>query len=84
MIGKPSATLSAKIEKDEKERVATQKAQLGEEGLKKLEEKLEAAKKDSDRPIPPEMLTRFPITDVSQLVFPSDHPQENSKRADLI
>ncbi|KAK4688517.1 presequence protease, partial [Tremellales sp. Uapishka_1] len=68
-IGKPSAVLANKIEKDEKERVSAQKDSLGEEGLKRLEAKLAAAKKESDRPIPEEMLTEFPITDPSSITW---------------
>nr|XP_019045357.1 cytoplasmic protein [Kwoniella bestiolae CBS 10118]OCF24287.1 cytoplasmic protein [Kwoniella bestiolae CBS 10118] len=63
VIGKPSAALSEKIEKDEKERVEKRKAELGEEKLKELERKVEDAKKQSDVPPPPEMISSFPITD---------------------
>jgi Zn-dependent M16 (insulinase) family peptidase len=68
-IGKPSAKLSAEIEKTEKERVAEQKAKFGEDGLKKLAEELEAAKQESDKPIPEEMLTAFPATKPSDLTW---------------
>jgi Zn-dependent M16 (insulinase) family peptidase len=64
IIGKPSAALSAKIEGDEKERIAKRKAELGEEKLKELEKKVEEAKKESDVPPPPQMISEFPLTDV--------------------
>jgi Zn-dependent M16 (insulinase) family peptidase len=57
--------LAAKIEQAEKERLAQRRTQLGEEKLKELEKKLEAAKMESDRPPPEEMITKFPITNVS-------------------
>ncbi|WWC88419.1 uncharacterized protein L201_003330 [Kwoniella dendrophila CBS 6074] len=65
IIGKPSAALSEKIEKDEKERVEKRKAELGEEKLKELEKKVDDAKKQSDIPPPSEMISNFPITDPS-------------------
>ncbi|TYJ56451.1 hypothetical protein B9479_002854 [Cryptococcus floricola] len=69
IVGKPSAALSAKIEKDEKERVDKRKAELGEEKLKELEKKLEEAKKASDVPPPSEMIKDFPITDPNGLTW---------------
>jgi Zn-dependent M16 (insulinase) family peptidase len=64
VIGKPSAALSAKIEGDEKARIAKRKAEMGEEKLKELEKKLEQAKTDSNIPPPSEMISDFPLTDV--------------------
>lgn len=64
-VGKPSAALSAKIEKEEKDRLEKRKAELGEEKLKQLEKKLEDAKMESDAPPPEDMISSFPITDVS-------------------
>ena len=64
-VGKPSAALAQKIEKDEKDRLEKRKAELGEAKLKELEKLVEDAKKESEIPPPPEMLSNFPITDVS-------------------
>lgn len=64
-IGKPSASLTQELEKVEKARIAKQKEDLGEEGLKKLQKELDSAKKESEKPIPPELLTSFPVTNVS-------------------
>ncbi|OXG18692.1 cytoplasmic protein [Cryptococcus neoformans Tu401-1] len=69
IVGKPSAALSVKIEKEERERVARRKEELGEEKLKELEAMLEAAKKESEIPPPKEMITSFPITDPSGLTW---------------
>lgn len=63
-IGKPSAALAAKIENDEKSRIAKRKEELGEEKLKELEEIMKKAKEESEVPPPPEMISEFPITDV--------------------
>jgi Zn-dependent M16 (insulinase) family peptidase len=69
ILGKPSAKLAKKIEEDEKKRVAAQKAKFGEEGLKKLQEKLEKAKADNDREIPKEELGKFPVPGVESIHF---------------
>jgi Zn-dependent M16 (insulinase) family peptidase len=65
MIGKPSAALAAKIESDEKSRIAKRKEELGEEKLKELEKRMQDAKKESEIEPPAEMISEFPITDVS-------------------
>ncbi|BEI83257.1 hypothetical protein CcaverHIS002_0311250 [Cutaneotrichosporon cavernicola] len=67
MIGKPSAKLAHEVEASDKKRIAEQKEKLGEDGLKKLKEKLEWAQKESDKPIPSEMLTVFPTVKPSEL-----------------
>ena len=65
VIGKPSAALAAKIESDEKSRLAARKAELGEEKLQDLLQLLEDAKAESDRPPPADMINSFPLTNVS-------------------
>jgi hypothetical protein len=44
--------------------LAERREKLGEKKLKELEQKLQEAKTESDRPPPEEMITDFPITDV--------------------
>ncbi|WRT68029.1 uncharacterized protein IL334_005004 [Kwoniella shivajii] len=84
VIGKPSAALSAKIEKDEKERVEKRKVELGEEKLKELERKVEEAKKASDVPPPSEMISGFPITDPAGLTWvPVETAINNAKGQNL-
>lgn len=61
VVGRPSSALSDKLKADTKALEADRKKKLGEEGLKKLEEQLEEAKKENDRPIPDEMLKQFHI-----------------------
>lgn len=65
VIGKPSAALAEKLAKEAKEHLAATKEKLGEAGLKKKGEELDEAQKENDRPIPDEMITDFPISDVS-------------------
>ncbi|KAG6820112.1 hypothetical protein H0H93_005259 [Arthromyces matolae] len=69
VLGKPSAALAEKLEKDEKERIVRQVEKLGPEGLKKAEEELEAAKAEHDQPIPTELLTSFPVPDVKSIAW---------------
>jgi hypothetical protein len=64
-IGKPSASLSAKIEQDEKDRLASRRKELGEEKLKELDVALEAAKAESNILPPGHMISDFPLTNVS-------------------
>ncbi|EPS43054.1 hypothetical protein H072_2916 [Dactylellina haptotyla CBS 200.50] len=69
VIGKPSAKLAEKIKNDEKDRVQKQIESLGEEGLKKLAEKLEQAKKDNDPEIPIDVLRGFKTPGVESIKF---------------
>lgn len=68
MIGKPSAALAAKIDTDEKSRIAQRKEELGEEKLKELEKRMQDAKKESEVEPPAEMISGFPITDVGGII----------------
>ncbi|KAF8761528.1 Insulinase (Peptidase family M16) [Rhizoctonia solani] len=61
---RPSAKLQDKLETDEKARIEAQRKRLGPEGIAKLEEELNKAKAEHDRPIPQDMLTSFPVPDV--------------------
>ncbi|CAE6416736.1 unnamed protein product [Rhizoctonia solani] len=64
---RPSANLQDKLETDEKARIEAQRKSLGPDGLVKLEEELNRAKAEHDRPIPREMLTSFPVPDVKSI-----------------
>ena len=69
ILGEPSQELSEKITREEKARVEAQKKALGEGGLKKLAEKLEAAQAENDRPIPDSLLKKFPVPDTKSVHF---------------
>ncbi|MCJ1477917.1 hypothetical protein MMC13_006591 [Lambiella insularis] len=69
ILGKPSASLAKKIEKEEEARVAARKAQLGDTGLKELEQKLAAAKAENDREIPRKILENFKTPDTTSIRF---------------
>ena len=59
--------LQERLEKDENARVAAQVEKLGPEGLKKLGKQLEEAKQKNDEPVPPEVLTSFPVPNVNSI-----------------
>lgn len=73
VIGKPSAALAEKLAQESKERLAGTKEKLGEAGLKKKGEELDVAQEENDRPIPAEMITDFPISDVSHIGHCEDY-----------
>ncbi|KAJ7038105.1 Metalloenzyme, LuxS/M16 peptidase-like protein [Mycena alexandri] len=67
--GKPSASLAAKLDSDEKARVAAQVARLGPDGLKKAEKELDEAKAEHDKPIPTQILLDFAVPSVKSIAF---------------
>lgn len=69
ILGKPSMELAKKLKKTEKERLAKRRQELGEEGLKKLKERVEKAKQNNEKPIPPEVLDQWPVPDTSSIHF---------------
>ncbi|KAK8175764.1 Metalloenzyme, LuxS/M16 peptidase-like protein [Phyllosticta citrichinensis] len=69
ILGVPSKKLSKKLKSEEKQRVAEQKERLGPEGLEKLAKKLEEAKAENDRPIPPEVLDQFEVPGTESIHF---------------
>lgn len=84
VVGRPSSALSDKLKADTKALEEERRQKLGESGLKKLEEQLEEAKKQNDRPIPDEMLKQFKIPDTESIkwipvgtaqVLPTSTPQ---------
>lgn len=64
IIGKPSAKLANELRKQTKDRLAERQKKLGQEGLKKLQEELDAAQKANDVEAPAEVIENFKIPDV--------------------
>ena len=64
IIGKPSAKLASDLRKQTKERLAERQKTLGEQGLKKLQDKLDAAQQENDVEAPSEVISNFKIPDV--------------------
>jgi Zn-dependent M16 (insulinase) family peptidase len=67
VLGIPSAAMSQRLKDEEESRVAARKEKLGDNGLKKLGEKLEAAKAENDKEIPKSLLERFEIPGVESI-----------------
>ncbi|ODH34010.1 hypothetical protein ACO22_03233 [Paracoccidioides brasiliensis] len=69
ILGVPSAKLATKLKEDEESRVAWRKKTLGEEGLKRLAEKLEQAKAENDKEIPESDLSKFKVPGTDSIPF---------------
>ena len=85
VIGKPSASLADKLEASVKKRVDRRQKELGEAGLKELADKLAAAEKHNNRPIPDEMISSFPVPstkDIPWITVPSARPSGASPSLD--
>ncbi|KAH8887338.1 hypothetical protein GQ53DRAFT_656304 [Thozetella sp. PMI_491] len=69
VLGKPSMELATKLKETEEARVAKRKEELGPEGLEKLKQRLEEAKKNNDHVIPPEMLDKWKVPSPNSIHF---------------
>ncbi|KAF2876110.1 zinc metalloprotease-like protein [Massariosphaeria phaeospora] len=69
ILGKPSIALSEKIKADEVARVKAQQEKLGEEGLKRLAQKLEEAKAENDKPIPEHIIENLKVPGTESIHF---------------
>ncbi|KAH8842611.1 hypothetical protein MCOR27_009327 [Pyricularia oryzae] len=69
ILGKPSMELADKLKKAEEERIAKRKQELGPEGLKKLAERLEAAKQKNEVPIPESVIDKWPVPGTESIHF---------------
>ncbi|EGF99466.1 zinc metalloprotease [Melampsora larici-populina 98AG31] len=67
VIGKPSGKLADQLAADTKARLEATKKKYGPEGLKQLQEKLEAAQKVNDTPYPDHILSDYPIPKVESI-----------------
>ncbi|CZR67502.1 related to metalloprotease 1 [Phialocephala subalpina] len=69
LLGTPSKEMAEKIKADEEARIAARKKELGEEGLKKLADKLKAAIAKNDVDIPTSVLQKWPVPGVDSIHF---------------
>ncbi|KAH8744387.1 hypothetical protein F5883DRAFT_660986 [Diaporthe sp. PMI_573] len=69
ILGKPLMKLATKLKKTEEARVAKRKEDLGKEGLKKLKQRLDKAKKHNDLPIPAEVLDKWQVPSPKSIHF---------------
>jgi len=69
ILGKPSAALAEKLKTAEKERIEKRKEELGPEGLKKLQERVDQAKKKNDQTIPESVLDKWEVPGTESIHF---------------
>lgn len=69
ILGIPSAKLAKKLKADEKARLAARREQLGEKGLKELQDKLNSAMAENDKPIPTDLLKSFKVPATDSIHF---------------
>lgn len=69
ILGEPSHQLSKNNTREEEKRIKAQQKRLGEEGLSKMAEKLEAANSANEKPIPDALLEKFPVPTYESVHF---------------
>lgn len=69
VLGKPSLELATKLKAKEEARVAKRKEDLGAEGLKKLAERLDAAKSKNEVKIPDDVIDQWPVPGTESIHF---------------
>jgi len=69
IFARPSAKVAKQLRSYEKARVAARKKRLGEQGLKKLSERLAAAKAENEREIPKHVLECFDVPSTKSINF---------------
>lgn len=86
ILAEPSAEMAQKVRVDEEKRIKEQQEGLGEDGMKKLAKKLDDAKTENDKPVPPELLDSFEIPSPQSVHFITTVTARsgNAKRADVL
>ncbi len=83
ILGKPSMELANTLKANEEARLAKRREELGKEGLEKLQEQLDLAKKNNDKPIPPEVLDQWPVPGTGSIHFIESDTARSGKARDL-
>ncbi|EMG47579.1 hypothetical protein SBY92_004727 [Candida maltosa Xu316] len=84
IIGKPSSKLNELMKQQNKQIHKEIKERFGNDGLKKLQEKLDAAQAVNDIPIPEELLTKFTKPDPSKIKFISTKSYKAGNTKDIV
>lgn len=69
ILGVPSAELSKKLKDAETDRVKKQQDRLGEKGMEELKKKLDDAKAENEKAVPPEVLDQFAVPGTDSIHF---------------
>lgn len=83
ILGKPSLPMATKVKEDEEARIAKRKADLGPEGLKKLAEKLAAAKVKNEVDIPPNVIDQWPVPGTESIHFINSNSARSGKAKEI-
>jgi Zn-dependent M16 (insulinase) family peptidase len=83
ILGKPSMALAEGLKEAEEARLAKRREELGKEGLEKLKERLEEAKKHNEIQIPPEVLDKWPVPTTKSIHFIESDTARSGKAKDL-
>jgi len=83
ILGKPSQSAAAKLKEAEEARLAKRKEELGKEGLDRLAERLETAKKNNEKAIPPEVLDQWPVPKTDSIHFIESSTARSGKAKSL-
>jgi Zn-dependent M16 (insulinase) family peptidase len=83
ILGKPSMELANTLKANEEARLAKRREELGKEGIEKLGERLEQAKKNNDKPIPPEVLDQWAVPGTSSIHFIESATARSGKARNL-
>lgn len=83
ILGKPSTQMATKVKEDEEARISKRKADLGPEGLKKLAEKLAAAKTKNEVDIPPNIIDQWPVPGTESIHFINSNSARSGKAKEI-
>jgi len=83
ILGKPSAELAAQLKAAEQDRVAKRKDDLGPDGLKRLQDSLDAAKKQNEQSIPESVIDQWDVPGTDSIHFIESLTARSGKARDL-
>ncbi|KAK3328009.1 Metalloenzyme, LuxS/M16 peptidase-like protein [Cercophora scortea] len=83
ILGKPSMKLATSLKEAEEARLAKRREELGPEGLAQRKEKLEIAKKNNEKPIPPNLLDKWPVPKTDSIHFLESQTARSGKARSL-
>ncbi|KAI5865602.1 Metalloenzyme, LuxS/M16 peptidase-like protein [Durotheca rogersii] len=83
ILGNPSLQLAEKLKRDEEERIRKRKQELGTEGLNKLAQELEDAKRQNEVEIPASLLEKWQVPPVESIHFINAQTARSGKARSL-
>lgn len=83
VLGKPSMAMATKVKEAEEARIAKRKSELGPAGLKKLAEKLAAAKAQNEVDIPSSVIDQWPVPGTESIHFINSSSARSGKAKEI-